>query len=299
MKYAYYMGCVVPSRLNQYDLTVRKILREFGIQLIDLKNTACCGTVITRSISAEANLIMSIRILAQAEGNGLDLLVICPGCYESLREAQEAFENNTIFSEKANMILKKLDNYVYNGRVKVKHFIQVLYENVGLDKLESKVNKPLNGLRVATHYGCHILRPSNKLKFDDPENPRILDRMIDITGAKSIYWTMKLWCCGSPIQSIDRKLSYSLTGMKLKSAKESEADCIVTICPSCQLQFDLMQNEVSKFTGEKYDIPILLYPQLLGLAIGFTPEEVALHLNRSSTEKFLEHLRELGGEGRG
>ncbi|MCX8193587.1 MAG: CoB--CoM heterodisulfide reductase iron-sulfur subunit B family protein [Nitrososphaeria archaeon] len=296
MKYAYYIGCIVPSRLNQYDLAVRRISEELGIQLVDLDGASCCGTVITRSINAEANLIMSLRILVLAENKGLDLLVTCPGCYESIIEAHEVFHNNPSFREEANMILNKLDNLTYDGKMRVKHFIQVLYEDVGLEKLKDRVKKPLNGLKAAAHYGCHILRPSSKLKFDDPENPKIFDKLIDITGAKSIYWTLKLWCCGSPIQTIDRNLSLSLTAMKLRSAKDAEADCIVTICPSCQLQFDFMQSEASKITGEKYDMPILLYPQLLGLSMGLHPEEVGLNLNRSSIERFLEHLKELRGE---
>lgn len=295
MKYAYYLGCVIPSRLNQHDLAVRNISRKLGIELIDLEGAGCCGSVMSRSTNIKANLIMSMRILVLAESKRLDLLVCCPGCYESLTEAHRVFNNDGGFREEANKILEKIDGLTFSGAIKVKHFMQVLYEDVGLEKIGSKIHRPLRGLRVAAHYGCHILRPSSKVKFDHPEDPTILDKLIEVTGAKSIYWTMKLWCCGSPIQVIDRNLSLSLAGMKLKSAKEAGADCIVTMCPSCQLQLDLMQNEASKITGEKYDMPVILYPQLLGLAMGLKSEEVALHLNKTVKERFLELLQNMGG----
>lgn len=297
MRYAYYIGCIVPSRLNQYDLAVRNVLKELGVEVVDLEGAGCCGTVITRSVSAKANLVMSTRILALAENKNLNLLVTCPGCYESLKEAQEIFDNNTSFREEVNMILEKLDDLTYSGGVEVKHLVHVLYEDLGLEKIREKIKRSLKGLRVAAHYGCHILRPSNKLKSDNPENPKILDELIEVTGAKSIYWMYKLWCCGSPILAIDRELSLSLTSAKLKSAKDSEADCIVVICPSCQLQFDFMQNEASKISGERYDIPVILYPQLLGLSLNLKPEEVGLHLNKTGIDKFLENLEKMwGGE---
>ncbi|MEM1742356.1 MAG: CoB--CoM heterodisulfide reductase iron-sulfur subunit B family protein [Nitrososphaerota archaeon] len=299
MRYAYYMGCVVPSRLNQYDLAVRNVLKELGVELVDLEDAGCSGTVITRSVDAKTNLVMSTRILALAENKNLNLLVTCPGCYESLKEAQETFHNNTSFKEEVNTILKKLDGLTYSGEVEVKHLIHVLYEDLGLKNIRGKIKRSLKGLRVAAHYGCHILRPSNKLKSDNPENPKILDELIEVTEAKSIYWMLKLWCCGSPILAIDRDLSLSLTCAKLKSAKDSEADCIVVICPSCQLQFDFMQNEASRISGERYDIPVILYPQLLGLSIGLKPEEVGLHLNKTGIDKFLETLKTIWGEEHG
>lgn len=299
MKYVYYSGCVIPARVNQYDLAVRRLAETFGIQLIDLEGASCCGTVFARSLNAEANLMMSLRILSLAKTKGLGIVVACPGCYESLIEADEVFRRSSEFSEKANTILRKIDNLLYNGGVSVKHFAQVLYEDVGLDKIREMVRRPLEGIRVAAHYGCHLLRPSGRLGLDNPENPKMLDRLVEATGAKSIHWTLKLWCCGSPIQVIDRNLSLSLTGKKLRSARDADADCLVTVCPSCHVQFDIMQGEVSKVTGEKYDVPVLLYPQLLGIAIGLKPEEVALHLNRTRPEKLMSVVSKAGGEGDG
>ncbi len=290
MKYAYYLGCWIPARLNQYDLSTRVIARKLGIELVDLEGAGCCGTVLVRSVNFRTNLMMSARILALAKNMGLDLLVLCNGCYESLTEAENLIKTNENFREEVNALLKSTDNLVYEDNKKVKHLIQVLHGDIGLEKLRDEIKEPLDGLRVAVHYGCHILRPSDRLKFDDAENPKILDELVEVTGAKSIYWPLKLWCCGSPILAIDRNLSLSIAGMKLKSAKEAEADCIVTICPSCQIQFDTLQPEISKVTGEQYNIPVLLYPQLLGLAMGFTPEEVGLHLNKIGADSLLKLL---------
>ena len=294
MKYLYYVGCLIPSRLNQYDLATRKVLGRLGVELVDLEDTSCCGTVLVRSIDAKTNLTMSARILALAENKGLELLVTCPGCYESLREAHEVFMENPGFREEANRILMEIDNICFSGKDNiVKHLIQVLYNDIGLDRIKNIVVNPLKGLKVAVHYGCHILRPSEKVKIDNAETPKILDDLVRITGAESIHWMLKLWCCGFPIQAIDRSLSLSIAGMKLRSAKDAEADCIVTVCPSCQFQFDILQSEISKLTGEQYSMPVLLYPQLLGLAMGLGPEDVGLNLNRSSVDKFLQRLKEL------
>lgn len=290
MEYTYYLGCFIPARLNQYDLAIRTVMENLGVKLIDLEKAGCCGTVFIRSISIKTSLVMSTRILALAKNTGLSLLVPCPGCYESLIEAENLIKTNRNLRDEINTLLKSVDNLVYEGNGEVKHLIQVLYSDVGLEKLKSKIKKPLNGLRVAVHYGCHILRPSSKLKLNNAENPRILDELVNITGAESIYWSLKLWCCGSPILAIDKNLSLHIAGMKLKSAKESKADCIVTICPSCQIQFDTLQSEISKTTKEQYNIPILLYPQLLGLAMGFSPEEVGLNLNKVAIDNLLKLL---------
>ncbi|MCS7364391.1 MAG: CoB--CoM heterodisulfide reductase iron-sulfur subunit B family protein [archaeon GB-1867-035] len=291
MRYAYYLGCWIPARLDQYDLSTRVVAKKLGIELVDLEGAGCCGTVLVRSVNFKTNIVMSTRILALAKNMGLDLLTLCNGCYESLMEAEYLVKTNKDLREQVNTILKSTDNLVYEGGVKIKHLIEVLYNDIGLDRLRDEIKRPLDGLRVAVHYGCHILRPSNRLKFDNAENPRILDDLVEITGAKSIYWPLKLWCCGSPILAVDENLSLSIAGMKLKSAKEAGADCIVTICPSCQIQFDTFQPDISKVTGEQYNMPVLLYPQLLGLALGFTPKEVGLHLNEISAERLVKALK--------
>ena len=244
MKYAYYLGCWIPARLNQYDLSTRVVAKKFGIELVDLEGAGCCGAMI-RSINFKTNLMMSARILALAENMGLDLLVLCNGCYESLMEAADLVKTNESFREQVNTLLKSTDSLVYEGNVKVKHLVQVLYNDIGLDRLRNEIRRPLDGLRVAVHYGCHILRPSSKTGFDNAENPKILDELVEISGARSIYWPLKLWCCGSPVLAVDKNLSLSIAGMKLKSAREAGADCIVTICPSCQIQFDTFQPDIS------------------------------------------------------
>lgn len=296
MEYAYYLGCFIPARLNQYDLAIRTVMKNLGVKLTDLEKVGCCGTVFARSINIKANLVMSARILSLAKNMRLNLLVPCPGCYESLIEVENLIKTNGNLKEEINNLLKSINELIYEEDTKIKHLIQVLYSDIGLENLKNKIKKPLNGLRVAVHYGCHILRPSNKLKIDNAENPKVLDELVNITGAESIYWPLKLWCCGSPILAIDKNLSLRIAGMKLKSAKESEADCIITICPSCQIQFDALQNEISEFTKERYDMPILLYPQLLGLAMGFLPEEVGLNLNRVAIDNLLKILSKIRGE---
>lgn len=277
MKYAYFIGCQVPGRLNNYDLATRNVAKSLGIELIDLEDAGCCGFVVN-SVNSKATLFMAARVLALARKMGLDLVTLCNGCFGTLQGTVNILKHSKELQDEVNDVLKN-EGLTYEN-VTVKHFVQVLYHDYGLEKIEKMLKKHFDELKVAVHYGCHVLRPDKKLKFDNAETPTILDRLVEVTGAESIYWPLKLWCCGAPTLSADDELSMQLARLKAKDAKDAGADCFVTICPFCQLQLQLT-----------LDLPSLLYPQLLGLAMNMSPEEVGLNLNRVPAESILQFLK--------
>jgi len=278
MKYSYYMGCQVTTRLPNYDLATRKVAEKLGIELVDLKDASCCG-FFTRPFTPTTWLAMSTRVLAIAEKTKLDLVTVCTGCYSTLTEAQALLKEKPRLKEKINKLLSK-EGLKYGGRLKVKHLVQALYFDIDLEKVKSSVKESLGGLKVASHYGCHLIRTPDYEKYDDAEAPNILDELVEVTGAESIYWPLKLWCCGGMTLPVDENLSFKLGGIKIKDAKNAGAHCIVTVCPTCQLQFDFHQSIIARRTDQKYNLPVLTYPQLLGLAMGINEKKLGLQLNR-------------------
>ncbi|MFQ6076331.1 MAG: CoB--CoM heterodisulfide reductase iron-sulfur subunit B family protein [Candidatus Bathyarchaeia archaeon] len=290
MEYTYFMGCQIPARLNNCDLSIRNAAETLGIEMSDLEGAGCCGYPL-RSLDSKATVLMASRNIALADKMHRDVMVVCNSCYSTLTEVKNLLKEEPKLLEEANEALGR-EGLHYEGTTRIKHILQVLYHNCGINKIDAQIKRRFEGLNVAVHYGCHILRPSENLSFDDPEIPHILDELVEMTGAKSVYWPLKLWCCGATTLPFDEKLGMKLIDMKLKDARNAGAHCMVTTCPSCQISFDILQPRTARIHGEQYNIPVLYYPQLLGLALGLSPKEVGLGMNRVSAEPILQFLRE-------
>jgi len=280
------MGCQVPARLTYCDLAVRNVSKALGIELVDMEDAGCCGYPL-RFISTEANLALSGRNLALVEKKGLDIMTLCNSCYSSMLKAEKTLREDPALMKRVNGLLEA-EGIRYEGRTQLKDILQIFYLDYGVEKIRSKIKRDLKGLRVAVHYGCHLLRPSKVMRFDNAENPHIFDDLVEATGAESIYWPLKLWCCGCPTLPIDENLALSLARRKIKDARDAGARCIVTTCPSCQISFDIMQPVIENRFNERYELPVLYYPQLLGLSLGMDSEEVGLNLNRVNTDSIIE-----------
>lgn len=289
MKYALYLGCTIPSRMNHYDASTRRVAEVLGVELVDLEGAGCCGPVFVRSINRATYVAMAARNLALAERMGLDVVTLCNGCFGALVEAGHALKDDERLRAEVNGILKD-EGLEFEGKTCVKHFVQVLYHDVGLSKIRAKVVNPFKGLRSAVHYGCHVLRPSEITKFDKAEDPRMLDQLVEATGTKSVNWLLKTMCCGAPSLAASEETALQLARMKLESAKKAGADCVITICPFCEVMFDTEQLKIATETGQSFDLPALFYPQLLGLAMGMKPDDVGLGMNRIPAEKVLKCL---------
>ncbi len=277
MKFALFLGCNIPARLSQYETSTRAILARLAVGLADIKQFNCCGYPI-RNLDCKTFVLAAARNLALAEKNNLNLLSLCKCCYGSLKKADHLLKEDASLREEINGILKK-ENLEYRGDVEVKHLLSLLYHDVGIGVIKEKIEKPFSGLNIATHYGCHALRPSQIVAFDDPVAPSIFDQLVEVTGAVSISWPAKLDCCGAPVWGINDDLSMDLTEKKLKDGKQSGAEYLCAACTYCHIQFDTVQKIMLTTRGDDQHIPAVLYPQLLGLSMGIHGEILGLNLN--------------------
>lgn len=288
MKFALFLGCNIPARVQQYELSAKAVLSHLDVQTVDIREFNCCGYP-ARNVDFKTFLLLSARNLALSENQGLDIMALCKCCFGSLKKADYVLKENSVLRNEINAILAK-EGLFYTERVEIKHFLTVLHHDVGLPKLKEGLTKSFKDLKIAAHYGCHALRPSEVTRFDDPVAPVVFDHLVEVTGAKSIEWTLKLDCCGAPLLGTNDDLAMSLTEKKLADGKKSGADFICTACPWCQLQFDWIQKAMTEGGKSNHLLPSILFPQLLGLSMGMHPENLGLEMNQidlSKIESFL------------
>ncbi|MDY7038285.1 MAG: CoB--CoM heterodisulfide reductase iron-sulfur subunit B family protein [Thermodesulfobacteriota bacterium] len=288
MKFALFLGCNIPARLNQYESSARAVLGKVNVDLVDIKDFNCCGYPV-RNIDHDAFIISSARNLALAAKEGLNILSLCKCCYGSLKKADHLLKEDSTSRDKINEILGR-EGLQYEGGIEIKHFLSVLYHDVGIEAVKEKVERSFKDLRIAVHYGCHALRPSKIVQFDDPVAPVIFDRLIEVTGAKSIHWSSKLECCGAPLLGINDALSMDLTERKLLNGKQSGATHLCTACPYCQMQFDSVQKMILRTRGASHNIPSVLFSQLLGLSMDIERQLLGLEMNQYKIDDLYNFL---------
>jgi heterodisulfide reductase subunit B2 len=278
MKFALFLGCQIPVRLKQYETSSKAILERLGVGLVDIEEFNCCGYPL-RNIEFKAFLLASARNLSLAEKKKLDVMTLCQCCYGTLKKANFLLRENASLRKEVNAVLER-EGLPYEGEVEVKDLLYVLHQEVGVEAIKKKIAKTFKGLKIAAHYGCHALRPSQVVRFDDPVTPSIFDQLVEATGAESIAWPMRLECCGAPLWGIHDELSTEITLKKLKNGRESGADYLCTACTYCQIQFDTVQQMILSQRGLNHPLPSILYPQLLGLSMGINSETLGLKMNK-------------------
>ncbi|MGQ9582185.1 MAG: CoB--CoM heterodisulfide reductase iron-sulfur subunit B family protein [Thermoplasmatota archaeon] len=277
--YALFLGCTVPVRGLHYEASARKTAERLGIRLVDLKEFSCCGFPL-EGADHLTSLAMAAMNIAAAERREMDIVTLCSACTATLTKANKQLKEDEALRKEVNRVLAEVDAE-FKGTRRVKHYARLLAEDIGYEKIKASVKNPLNGLRIAPHYGCHYLKPSEIYEgFDSPERPVTLDRLLEAIGATPVDYEDKLQCCGGGILGIDELTSLKMTQQKLQHIKETGADAMTFICPFCAVMYDLNQKAVETKVGGKYNLPGIYYPQLLGIAMGFTPQEMAIHLNR-------------------
>lgn len=300
LRYALFIGCTISVRGLNYELSARKVAEKLGIEFVDIPEFSCCGFPLG-SIHHSSAVTIAARNLALAEAQGLNIITLCSACSGFLTEAENLFTNKS-HSKETKLINEKLKDLglQYNGSVKVKHFARVLYEDIGIDNLKKLVSEPLNGIRIAPHYGCHYIKPSEIFNnFDDPIHPQSLDRLIEVTGATPVQYRDKLQCCGGGILAIEEETPIKMVKQKLDHIKEMNADAMTLICPFCSIMYDEYQQTVESTFESEYNLPVLYYPQLLGLAMGMDPKkDLAVKKNQVKVAPLLEKIEGLMGRER-
>src|SRR5450756_2896482 len=262
---------MIPLRHPQIELAARKSLAALGVKLKDVEGFTCCPEPWNfKGASLESWLTVALRNLAVGEKNGRDMLVLCNGCYATLTEAAHIASSDGETVKSAVDKLKSL-KLSYSGKSNARHVASVL-EDIGAEGISGSAKRPLNGLKVAVHHGCHLLRPSDVMGFDDPFEPALLEQLVAALGAQVVEYPGYTDCCGKATKDLEANLR--IGSQKLASMKASGADCVVTVCPACFEQFDLGQVEMKRKLGKDHKLPAFHYCQLLAIAQGEDPDKL-------------------------
>lgn len=288
-KYALYPGCVMPTEQYAYEMSIREVMPLLNVELIDLKGFSCCGEPL-KSVNQMLTLSLSARTLAIAEKEGLDVFAPCPVCHLALSECKRILDTDPAMNEKVNKFLAD-EGLKYAGNSNIIGILDLLHDIVGVDKIKELVKKPLKELKVATHYGCHLIRPSEIGRPDDSENPQKMETILKAIGAKPLDYPEKLDCCGALLTANLPDSALTKTGQKLQKVQEQGFDAFIDACPWCHRQYDSKQVKAGETVAAKLEVPVLYLTQLLGLSFGVSKDKLGLDLNLSPIDKL-----ELGGK---
>jgi len=275
MRFAYYPGCSARSTCAELNEATHLVAKRLGIELEQLDSATCTGARELRAIDPLSFYALNVRILALAERQGLPLMTICNTCTLNVLDAHAAFVSDSELAEAVNKTLAE-ENLCYNGRTKISHFLWVLHEDIGEERLRAQVVNPLRGLSVAAFYGCHITRPPARYGFVDSRNNRALERLAEILGCQPIDYSGRTECCGFHTAAHDERVAIKLTGQHVLAAKRGGAATMVTPCPLCHTVLDSFQPEMEQDMKQKLDMPVLHLPQLVGLALGLSAEQLRI-----------------------
>jgi heterodisulfide reductase subunit B2 len=284
LSYSYYPGCSLHASASEYDLSTREVFASLGIGLEEIPDWICCGATPAHNVDELLSLSLSAKNLELAEQVPGDMAVACASCFSRLKFAQHILgESET----KRKLVEKAIDAPVHLER-KVKHLLEILVRDYGLDQLQTAVKKPLSGLTVACYYGCLLTRPTDVPNLDCTEAPTIMEKVIETVGAGTVSWTHRLECCGANFTLSRPPVVQQLSNAVLESAKAAGADCIVVACPLCHGNLDIRQKEIEDIYETSYGLPIFYLTQLVGIALGLPTERLGLDALIVNPQKLLK-----------
>jgi heterodisulfide reductase subunit B len=281
-KYPYYPGCTLYSKAKNLDRCARRAAVRAGFELVEMPSWNCCGAIYNTNTDDFAAQVGPVRNLAKASQLGERLVTLCAACYNVLKRANERL-HATGFEQDRQRILDFVDEPFVRD-VEVVHYLEVL-KGLGWERLKAQVVKPLHGLRVAAYYGCLMVRPRDILKFDDPENPTVMDELIAVLGGTPVRFDFKTVCCGGSLTVNRREVADACSLRVVDNARTWEAEQIVTTCPLCQYNLEMAQRR--KIAGNQ-EMPVLYFTQLLGVALGLTEAELGFEDNKLDPREFLK-----------
>jgi len=287
MKFAYYPGCSLHSTAKEFNISTEAVCRALNIEMREIPGWICCGATSAHATSELLSLALPAKNLVLARDMGLDVAVCCAACYSRLRTANVTIRSSQTHRAQVNQVLGSQ----YDGEIRVRHLLDILVTEYGLDTLREKVSTDLTGLKVAAYYGCLLNRPPEVVAFDDPEDPTSMDKLATALGAEAIDWPYKTECCGQSLSLTRTDVVLKLCNDILQMAADGGADCIMVACPLCQSNLDLRQGQVKDAYKAEFDLPVIYFTQLIGLALGLGVKELGLNTLITSP---LEMLRAKG-----
>ena len=258
MTYSYYPGCTLKTKAKDLDLYARKSAEALGITLEEIEEWQCCGGVYPQAKDEIATKLSSVRTLNSAKEKGQDLITVCSACHHVLKRVNNDMKTDEDICLRANNYLQ-LDEE-YKGETNVIHYLEMLRDIVGFDKIKEKVVNPLTGKKIAAYYGCLLLRPSSEMMFDNAENPTIIEEFIKAIGGTPVVYPFRNECCGGYITLEDKELASKNSNKVLASAEGKGAEMVITACPLCM--YNLQNN------GTEHDLPVVYFTEILAEALG-------------------------------
>jgi len=265
--YAYYPGCTLHATAKEYDVSARLVCEKLGVGLEELDDWTCCGASSAHTTNEMLAVALPVRDLRTAEKMGKPLAVACALCFNRLKVTEHELADKVKLDA-----VNQLAGSDFKNSTQVVHLLEILYDR----RKSIAVSKPLKGLKVASYYGCMLVRPHEITHFDDPENPQMMDKLMTALGAQPLEWDFKTACCGASLPLTRRDIVLKLSHRLLAQAKQLGADCVAVACPMCQFNLDTYQEAINKKFGESINLPILYFTQIAGLAMGLSPKELDL-----------------------
>ena len=273
MKYAYYPGCSLEKTQRGYDESVREVFAALDQELIEIDDWNCCGATMYMSVKETVSMAVSARNLALAERMGLDVLAPCSSCFTVLAKTNRVLNSIPEMHRDVNEALAE-GGLAYSGKTAVRHPLDILVNEVGMDAILRKQKRSLDGLKIAPYYGCQIVRPDKG--FDDQENPVLLDRLLGAVGGEIVPFPLKVRCCGGMLMTTFEDTALSLNRDLLACAVQNGAEVMVTTCPLCHMNLEAYQDRINARYGTAFALPILYFTQLLGLVLGVSSQRLGL-----------------------
>ena len=288
--YAYYPGCSLETAASPYDKSVREVFKALGINLHEIEDWNCCGATMYMSVNNTVAYSISARNLALAQKMGMDVCAPCSSCFTILQKTNRYIDWDPKEREKINQALAAA-NLVYDKPVAVRHPLDILVNEIGLDTIKAKVVNSLAGLKVAPYYGCQIVRPYGY--FDDVDDPVTMNKLLQALGAEVTHYPGKVRCCGGMLMTTEENIAVKLNLGLLQAAVDNGAEMIATACPLCQMNLEAYQNKINQAFGKNFNIPIVYFTHLVGVALGMSPAKMGLDKLLVSPDKLLARAKEV------
>ena len=285
MNYTYFPGCSLESTAYDYDTSARAVMKALDSKLVELPDWNCCGATGAEVISHLLSIALPARNLAKAQQIGDQIVTTCSSCYFNLFRVNSHLAADAELQHELDAVLGEVGLH-YDGKLRVRHLLELMVTDIGEKAIAGRVQRPLDGIRVAPYYGCLVVRPY--AEFDGPDLPTSMDRLLTTLGADVVPYVMKTRCCGGVLMTTQKNIGLKLVGDILSPIRD--VDCVVTVCPLCQLNLEAYQREVAGKLGEPVHIPVLYFTQLIGLALGLPEEELKLKASLVGTQRLMKRL---------
>ena len=289
MDYTYFPGCSLAGSAHDYDASARAVMKALDCALLELPEWNCCGATGAEVLSYLLSIALPARNLARAQALGDQIVTTCSSCYLNLFRVNAHLEADPELRPKLDAVLDEI-GLRYDGTLRVRHLLELLVSDIGIKAIARRVQRRLGGIRVAPYYGCLVVRPY--AQFDGPDLPTSMDHLLASMGAEVVPYPMKTRCCGGVLMTTQREIGVKLVGDLLGPIRG--VDCVVTVCPLCQINLEAYQRQVAGHLHASVQIPIVYFTQLMGLAFALPEEDLKLNASLAGSQKLVQRLGQLG-----